>query len=261
MACIDGLCVTSLATAARRSGPTSWELSRLHVRPGTEETVVDLLTAVFTTASERGATQLAARLMAGDHIGEVLRRAGLFLAYSETLYRARGTGRPLRRYPGIRLRHAGDEHGLFRLYSACTPSEVRALEGMTLDQWRASQWSVSGWSISGRKRGVAEYVLEVDSQVVGWLRVVRRFGTADVTVMLHLERSGDDADHLLELGLSAVPIGKQVNMLVPEYQPAVASAAARAGLTIEGEMEVHIRATRATEKIFKEVGAYEVVSP
>ena len=171
---------------------------------------------------------------------------------------------------GVRVKTPADEHGLFRLYSACTPSEVRALEGMTLDQWAASQWAVgraiSRWSAFGRPLfgQVSEYVLETESLgpgLLGWLRVVRRFAAADFTVMLHPERGFEDATTLLGLGLSSISAGKAVNLLVPEYETAVRSAAEDAGLTIEAELQVHVRAARVTEKILKEVGAYNVVSP
>jgi hypothetical protein len=257
MAQTDGLRIASLAVATQKSGPASWELSRLQVRDGYHETVSDLVNAVTGAAFLRGAQQVSARILAQDPLGEELRRAGLFPSRSETLYRALGTGRPKRRPPGVRPKTAADEHGLFRLYSAATPSEVRALEGMTLDQWAASKWACSGRFISA-----SEYVLETGSVVAGWLRVVnRRLGTADLTVMLSPERSYAEAAALLKFGLSRVPEGRPVNLLVPEYEIATQRAAQDEGMQIEANLQVQVRAARATEKILKEVGAYNVVSP
>jgi hypothetical protein len=260
----SGLSIDSLAVATRNSGPNSWELSRLQVRAGAEETVVELVNGVCQAANARGATQVTARTLLSDPLGNKLQRAGLFPSRSETLFRGTGqgarrgsgTGKPKGLPAGVRVKTPADEHGLFRLYSACTPAEVRALEGMTLDQWAASRWAASG--------RVSEYVLETESQnigLMGWLRVVRRFAAADIAVMLHPERGFEDATALLEFGLSSISAGKAVNLLVPEYETAVRRAAEDAGLTIEAELQVHVRAARATEKILKEVGAYNVVSP
>jgi hypothetical protein len=262
----NGLSIDSLAVATQKSGPTSWELSRLQARTGAEETVGELINAVCQAVYARGAMQLAARTLMSDPLGDELRQAGLFPSRGETLFLGAGTGKPKDLPAGVRPSTPADEHGLFRLYSACTPSEVRALEGMTLDQWAASRWAAPQWpafggGLSGR---VSEYVLETGPQnmgLVGWLRVVRRFAAADIAVMLHPERSLDDATALLGFGLSSISAGKAVNLLVPEYETAVRSAAEDAGLTIEAELQVHVRAARATEKILKEVGAYNVVSP
>jgi hypothetical protein len=79
--------------------------------------------------------------------------------------------------------------------------------------------------------------------------------------MLSPERSYEDAAALLKFGLSRVPAGRPVNLLVPEYETAAAQAAADEGMKIEAELKIHVRAARATEKILKEVGAYNVVSP
>ena len=218
----------------------------------------DLVNVVSEAVSARGATQLYARTSSSGLLGEELRRAGLFLSHTETLYRGCGSGKTKRIHPGVRRKGAADEHGLFRLYSAATPSKVRALGGMTLEQWAASR------SRAGRFGLVSEYVLEAQSLLVGWLRVVvGRLGKADIAVMLNPECSADDASALLHLGLAEVPEGRAANVLVPDYQTAVRRAAeadllfAREGLALQ----VHVRAARATEKILKEVGAYNVVSP
>ena len=207
-------------------------------------------------ASARGGTQLSARVLTGDTVGEELRRAGLFLSHAETLYQSRGLSVPANLPSGVRPKTAADEHGLFRLYSAATPSEVRALGGMTLDQWTASRTRV------GRSTRISEYVLEAQSLLVGWLRVVvGRLGKADVAVMLNPEHTVDDASALLHLGLAEVPEGRAANVLAPEYQTAVRRAAESDGLTTGAELQVHVRTARATEKILQEVGAYNVVSP
>ena len=260
MAWFEGMGLLSLASAAQRSGPSSWELTRLHLRDGAEDTLPELLTELGARASSRGATQLFARALAGDPVGEMLRAGGLFPAHAETLYRGLGLG-PVSAVPAqVRPKREDDDYGVFRLYSACTPSEVRAVEGMTFDQWSASRPRGRG-----RRGRVSEYVMDDESRVVGWLRVARRgfarrWVASDITIMLHPDRSADDASALLGLGLSAVPAGRPVNVLVPKYQPTVERAVQMAGLAAEADFEVHARATAKTAKILQEVQAYNVVS-
>ena len=249
---IDGARILCLAVASRMAGPQSWELSRLQVSAGAEDCVADVLTAVFASALKRSATHMSARVLAGDPAGNELSRAGLHPAHAETLYRGQGSGARIDPPRGIRPREAEDEHGIFRLYSACTPAEVRALEGMTIEQWSASRWDGPGQS--------DEYVLESGHRISGWLRVIALSTATDLSIMVHPECPDQDAAALTDLGLALAPAGGPVMTLVPDYQPAVGRAAGGAGLTAEAEFEVHARSVRATEKIFQEVGAYEVVS-
>ena len=249
---IDGARILCLAVASRMAGPQSWELSRLQVSAGAEDCVAGVLTAVFASALKRSATHMSARVLAGDPAGNELSRAGLHPAHAETLYRGQGSGARIDPPRGIRPREAEDEHGIFRLYSACTPAEVRALEGMTIEQWSASRWDGPGQS--------DEYVLESGHRISGWLRVIALSTATDLSIMVHPECPDQDAAALTDLGLALAPAGGPAMTLVPDYQPAVGRAAGGAGLTAEAEFEVHARSVRATEKIFQEVGAYEVVS-
>ena len=249
---IDGARILCLAVASRMAGPQSWELSRLQVSAGAEDCVAGVLTAVFASALKRSATHMSARVLAGDPAGNELSRAGLHPAHAETLYRGQGSGARIDPPRGIRPREAEDEHGIFRLYSACTPAEVRALEGMTIEQWSASRWDGPGQS--------DEYVLESGHRISGWLRVIALSNATDLSIMVHPECPAQDAAALTDLGLALAPAGGPVMTLVPDYQPEVGRAAGGAGLTAEAEFEVHARSVRATEKIFQEVGAYEVVS-
>ena len=249
---IDGARILCLTVASRMAGPQSWELSRLQVGAGAEDCVAGVLTAAFATAQKRTATHMSARVLAGDPVGSELSRAGLLPAHAETLYRGRGSGAHIDPPLGVRPREGQDEHGIFRLYSACTPAAVRALEGMTIEQWSASRWDGPGRA--------DEYVLESGDRITGWLRVLALSTATDLSIMVHPESPDRDAAALTDLGLALAPSGGPVITLVPGYQPAVGRAADRAGLQAEAEFEVHARSVRATEKIFQEVGAYEVVS-
>lgn len=249
---IDGARILCLAVASRMAGPQSWELSRLQVSAGAEDSVAGVLTAVFASAQKRSATNMSARVLAGDPVADELSRAGLLPAHAETLYRGRGSGARIDPPRGIRPREDEDEHGVFRLYSACTPPEVRALEGMTLEQWSASRWDGPGRA--------DEYVLESGQRITGWLRVLALGAATDLSIMVHPDCPDQDAAALTDLGLALAPANGPVVSLIPAYQPTVGRAADRAGLAARAEFEVHARSVRATEKLFQEVGAYEVVS-
>ncbi len=251
-ALIDGPRILCLAAASRMAGPQSWELSRLQVDAGAEDSVAGVLTAVFASALERSATNMSARVLAGDPVADELSRAGLLPAHAETLYRGKGSGARIDPPRGIRPRGDEDEHGIFRLYSACTPPEVRALEGMTLEQWSASRWDGPGRAY--------EYVLESGDRITGWLRVLSLSAATDLSIMVHPDCPDPDAAALMELGLALTPANGPVVSLIPGYQPTVGRAADRVGLSARAEFEVHARSVRATEKLFQEVGAYEVVS-
>ena len=249
---IDGVRIPCLAVASRMAGPQSWELSRLQVSAGAEDSVAGVLTAVFASALKRSATNMSARVLAGDPVASELSRAGLLPAHAETLYRGQGSGARIDPPRGIRPREDEDEHGIFRLYSACTPPEVRALEGMTLEQWSASRWDGPGRA--------DEYVLEAGDRITGWLRVFALSAATDLSIMVHPDCPDQDAAALTDLGLALAPSNGPVLSLIPDYLPAVGRAANRAGLSARAEFEVHARSVRATEKLFQEVGAYEVVS-
>ena len=249
---IDGASILCLAVATQMTGPQSWELSRLQVSAGAEDSVAGVVTALFTSVSKLSATHISARVLAGDPVGNELSRAGLLTAHDETLFLGKGSGYRVDPPPKVRPKEGEDEHSLFRLYSACTPPEVRALEGMTLEQWFASRWEGTGRS--------DEYVLESGHRITGWLRVHALSSATDLSIMVHPECPDQDAAALTELGLALAPAGRPVMTLVPGYLPAAVRAANGAGLTAEAEFEVHARSVRAAEKIFQEVGAYEVVS-
>ena len=67
---------------------------------------------------------------------------------------------------GIRPVKQIDEHDLFRIYNASTPSRARLSLGMTVDQWRAAREPV-GW----RSR---EYICRQDDTTRGWVQITRR---------------------------------------------------------------------------------------
>ena len=70
-----------------------------------------------------------------------------------------------------------DEHDLFRLYNASTPSRARFALGMTADQWRAAR-EPAGW----RSR---EYIYRQDDAAQGWAQVIRKGRSAILTLMSH----------------------------------------------------------------------------
>ncbi len=256
LAWIDGHRIACLGVASQMAGPASWEIDRLQVSAGAEGAVSEVAAALYAEAARRSATWLSARVVEADPVGVELSRAGLLPSHAETLVRGLGRGGTSPE-PASGARAAGpaDEHGLFRLHSACVPPGVRALGGMTLDQWRSSRWEGPPGPAA-----LEERVLEADGRAVGWIGVARASGSAEVSMMVHPDRADGDAASLLALGLSLVPEGVPVTMLVPDYLSSAGRAAAGAGMEPQARFEVHARSARATERMFQEVGAYEVAS-
>ena len=252
IAWFDGGRIACLGVASQLAGPASWEIARLHVGPGAEGAVAEVAMALYAEAVRRSASRMSARVPEDDPIGPELSRAGLLPSHAEALHR--GTGRGPSREPEAAARAAGpaDEHGLFRLHSACVPPEVRALGGMTLEQWRSARWE----GAPGRP-GADQRILESDGRAVAWVGVARTAGSAEISMLVHPDHP-DSAAGMLSLGLSMVPEGSPVAMLIPDYLASVGRAATGAGLAPSERFEVHARSARATERIFQEMGAYEV---
>ena len=119
---------------------------------------------------------------------------------------------------GLSDRLRADDHGLFQLFCASTPHEVREKLGLTFDQWRDAR--------EPSKENQREWVLRHNDRVMGWLCVKPSQGVLDCQVMTHPDLPGS-LPHLLDLALSQ---GGVQQWLVPEYQEHVRDCLLRYGL-------------------------------
>src|SRR3990172_5053829 len=132
----------------------------------------------------QGAERVFLRVAADCSLVEIARSAGFFAYAHETLYRADDPF-PVDD-PGLPLRPATktDAFGIYQLYNAVPPANVRAIEGLTFREWQAAHEPWGG--------SPSDLVLEEDGIITGWLRLLRANG-GRFALLLHPERRGPEA--------------------------------------------------------------------
>lgn len=244
----NGMDLSSLASARVRGGVRAWEVDRLHLKE--PEQASDLLEQVVEAAGTRGAERLFLRVPRGSQILADARRAGFFPYYEEihlTGHDPTGhdpTGHEWKdsssdlaenvngHRAGIIGRYtaegraAADSHGLFQLYCAATPQQVRVGLGMTFDQWCDSQEQP-------RPRR-NETVLKLEGKIVGW-RVREPFGETAAGQVLAHPGHPDVMPHLIGMSHNTL------NWLIPSYQENAANLLTRKGLYETGRYTMLIK--------------------
>ena len=205
----DGGQIVGIAAARRRSGPRSWEVSQLLLAPDQDAGGLDLIKALGQSVADRGGERVFIKLQTDDPLVGMGTSRGLVPCAHELLFR--GVRRSLAgtRSTTIRKKRPSDDHDLFRLYNASTPSQSRFLIGVTFDQWLSSLEQSRG-----RAR---EHVFEEGSQVRGWVRTVRRSGAGTLQIMVHPD-SDASLSALMDFGLTEVAGAKKVFCLVQEHE-------------------------------------------
>ena len=227
----NGMDLSSLASARMRSGVRAWEVDRLHLRES--EQALDLLEQVVRAAGARGAERVFLRVPCDSQMVDVARRAGFFPYYDEIHLTGRdredgaadATGSP-NGHQAESLgsfspedRTAPDDHGLFQLYCAATPQQVREGIGLTIDQWSDSQEQA--------RPHRNEALLKLDGKIVGW-RMYEPFGrTAAGRVVAH-PGYPDVMAHLVQMSYNTP------DWLVPSWQENAVDLLTRQGLREAG---------------------------
>ncbi len=243
------------------------------MRPGEESHLSELLETVSREAGACGAERVFMRLRRGDPLADVARRSGFFPRIPEVLYKyivslpnRYTVSLPNRGEPGdtgsssdlapqdgsltLRKAKSSDEHGLFRLYNAATPPEIRYSVGMTLEQWAASQEHCSG--------RCEEYVLDDDESPKASLKVARKSGTGQLMVVAHPGYE-THLPWIVSFGLEQLGKVKAVLCLVSEHQVSLQRALAERGfspasdyitlvksMAIKAKQDARVRATIAS---------------
>lgn len=223
----EGNRINALIGAGQRSGPQSWEITHLFFRNEIEHRLTTLFDRVGQAAASHGGEKVFIRLLRGDPLIDVARLSGYFPLIPETLYirdqdsRLPGSAVSSSTKSLVVLPKAQeDDHGLFRLYNASTPAEVRYAFGMTIDQWMAS---------IDRGRGRAsESVVKHKGEVKAWLRTTRRFGLGEVSATIHPDYQSD-LPELVDAGLSDLGGVGRIYCLAPEYQVTLRRALSDSG--------------------------------
>ena len=245
--CVGEEGIHGLASVRQRSGPRSWELSRLYADPASDQAVVQLLERAAAGAGLHGAERVFLRVEADSPIVPAARLAGYFPSHIETVYQGTaGSSEPSHSLfdadSHLRPRRPEDDHALFRLYNAATPVKVRQLVGMTFDQWSSS-----------RERGpgrLRESVLMVDGEVQGSLCTSTRFGRGSISVTLHPSYDALTPE-VVEAGMGRLKGTRTVYAVVEEFAPRFATALEGFGFEARGEFVVLVKsiAQRVLERI------------
>ena len=169
--------VPAIVAARPRSNPRCWEVTHMLVDSPDGAECHDVLGILFREISQRGSERVFLRLREKDPLVQLSASCGFTKYGEEALLTGPKVSFPGASTQGIRPVKQIDEHDLFRLYNASTPSRARLSLGMTVDQWRAARKPV-GW----RSR---EYIYRQDDTTRGWVQITRRGRSAIVTLLNH----------------------------------------------------------------------------
>jgi hypothetical protein len=221
---VRGATIRGLISARRRAKGNAWEVDCLINADEDQSVAAELLDRMASGAGKQGAERVFLRLAADSCLFEVARAAGFFVYTRESLYRIEE--RPAVEDPGLPLRKASraDAFGIYQLYGAVTPSNVRAIEGANFRDWQAAR---EPWG--GR---ASDWVLEEDGLITGWLRVMKgqpgRFA-----VLVHPDRR--DAEAFLRAALARLRGSQPLLCLAPSDGDRISPLLLEAGLQPSAE--------------------------
>jgi len=176
--------------------------------------------------AERGGHRIFVRVRKDDHLTGDYRKVGFVSCETELLYKGR-RGASSNLHPDrLREKLPEDDYGLFRLYNASTPLDVRCAVGMTFDQWTASRERC--------RRRFQEVVWEENGQARGWLRAIPHSGVTLLLAMVPPEEKAIITE-LLAYGLSSMCRTDRVLCLVPGHQVVIANLLEQRGFAVVGE--------------------------
>lgn len=203
----------AMVSARYRSSPLAWEVDRLFLAPGREDALLELLDGLSSSAVAHRVHKIFLRLPLDSPLVDLARRSGFCCYRKEALYRLRGGAQPHPLPQPLRPRTPQDEPPLFQLYNMAIPAAVRAVEGITLEEWSQAR----------EPPARRELVYPGDTGLVGWVCLEERGPVARLHLTVHPSRLGDlgpVVDHCLGLlGHKAA-----ILTLVPEFQPCLTQA-------------------------------------
>lgn len=220
-----GIKLCSLASVRVRSGIRSWEVDRLHLNDSSQ--AFDLLEEVVSSAGHEGAERVFLRVPVRSEIAERAREVGFFPYFDEVHLTRSGPSQNAKANGfSVGQRTQPDLQGLFQLYNAVTPPEIRQGIGMTIDQWKDSQEPVQGHR--------DESILKSNGKVVGWLTCDFFGNTTSGQTLVHHEHP-DLTRYLIDIS------DRTYNWLIPNYQPHVSELLAQQGLHESGRYVMLIK--------------------
>ena len=243
--------IRGLISARRRAKRTAWEVDCLINADEDRSVARSLLERMVAGAAKEGAERIFLRLAADSPMVEVARSVGFFAYAQETLYRADEPAPTPD--PGLPLRPASkaDAFGIYQLYSAVTPANVRAIEGATFREWQAAREPWGG--------NPSDLVLEEDGIITGWLRLLRG-SESRFSMLIHPQRR--DAKAFLETALVRLRGSRPILCLAPSRGDSLSRLLRALALSpVEDYVVMAKRTARLTQELAAEtVGTAVTVS-
>ncbi len=179
-----------------------------------------LLAECAKEIGERGGQRLFAQVPGGNGAEEVFRQAGFTTYAHDEVYRLDDLPPDLTRSQVLRHQRARDGWNLLRLYAEFAPRSVQIAEGMLSPQGQGGKLG-DWWDQSSG----AGYILEVDGEIAGAVRVRRGAAASWLRFWLH-PQAADHSETLILGALSllrAVP-HRPIYCNVRDYESGVRSA-------------------------------------
>lgn len=227
-----------LVAARPRVGGDVWDVDQLIVMPTAEASTVyrELLGHLSAAARDGGVQKVFLRVRSDSPAQLSARRAGFFEYTHELVYRLPEVARRAELAPApFRPRRRVHHHAIFQLYSAAVPCQVRAVEGMTLQEWRLAD----GWGfrptdlrvgLSPRRR---DFVHEREGKVVAWLQVDTK--ACRLHLLTHPNESSEPIRATLRYGLEQLRSDGPATCAVRAYQPLLAGLLEEEGFGLRAE--------------------------
>jgi hypothetical protein len=219
---VRGATIRGLVSARRRAKRSAWEVDCLINADADDSVALSLLERMTVGVGKQGAERAFLRLGAESALTEIARGAGFFVYARQELFRAQAI--EATPPPNLPLRRAtkSDGFGIYQLYNAATPANVRAIEGATYKEWLAGR---EPWS--GRK---SDLVREEDGLITAWIR----FQRGNESRFSLLARPEVDVEPLLRAALSRLGGADTLACLVPDHDQRLAARLGDAGFRPSG---------------------------
>ena len=241
---VHGATIRGLVSARRRAKRTAWEVDCLINADEDRSVAHSLLERMAAGTTKEGAERIFLRLAAESPMVEIARSVGFFTYAHETLYRSDEPAPTPD--PGLpfRLASKADAFGIYQLYSAVTPANVRAIEGATFREWQAAREPWGG--------NPSDLVLEEEGIITGWLRLLSD-NESRFSMLIHPQRR--DAEAFLETALTRLKGSRPVLCLAPSRGDSLSRLLRRLAFS---PVENYVMMAKRTARLAEELAAETV---
>jgi hypothetical protein len=217
---VSGATIRGLVSARRRGKRSAWEVDSLIAADDDPAVTVSLLERMSSGVGGQGAERVFLRVAADSAIVEVAREVGFFTYEKETLYRADDPFPVDDSELPLRPATSADAYGIYQLYEAVAPANVRAIEGATFREWQAAREPWGG--------NPSDLVLEEDGIITGWIGTLKS-PEGRFALMVHPDRR--DEEDFAAAALATLRGVRPVLCLVPAYAVSLHSLLPRLGFS------------------------------